>query len=100
LRREWIDDIRASIGGTHKDEMDAKEAKKKNEEVLQAKNEVTGKVAPPTLTQVGKKPKKDDDDDDDEAPERPKKTKSKKPRPSNPPYVVVLSLSLCPVAMA
>lgn len=29
LRREWIDDIRASITGTHKDELENKEAKKK-----------------------------------------------------------------------
>lgn len=29
LRREWIDDIRASIAGTHKEELASKEVKKK-----------------------------------------------------------------------
>jgi hypothetical protein len=64
LRREWIDDIRASIAGTHKEEMDNKEAKKKNDEVISVKNEQTGKVVAPTLSQVGKKPPRDDDSDD------------------------------------
>jgi len=84
LRRDWIEDLRASIAGTHKDEMDGKEAKKKGEEVISQKNEQTGKVVAPTLSKVGKKPPRDNDDEDgsDERPAR-KQSKSRKGRDAN-----------------
>jgi len=85
LRREWIDDIRASIAGTHKEEMDSKEAKKKNDDVIAVKNEQTGKVVAPTLSQVGKKPQKDDDSD--EAPQR-RKSKARKGSQAQPPLLL------------
>jgi hypothetical protein len=104
LRRDWVDDLRASISGSHKDEIDNKELKKKGDELVTQKNESTGKAIPPTLSQVGKKPRtasvgagilKNNDSDEEDAPAARKNSK-RKPRTQSQAPIYTLPASPSP----